>query len=50
MPATLEYERNKLARIQRRKTEEEGTLANIWNVANQLLYGKNARQIEVQRW
>jgi hypothetical protein len=43
MPATLEYERNRLARIERRKAEEAGPLANIRNIASQLLYGQNAK-------
>ncbi|KAM0918431.1 hypothetical protein ACQ4PT_008968 [Festuca glaucescens] len=36
MPATPEYERNRLARIERRKAEEAGPLANIRNIASQL--------------
>ncbi|XP_051200309.1 uncharacterized protein [Lolium perenne] len=36
MPATPEYERNRLARIEKRKVEEAGHLANIRNIASQL--------------
>jgi type III secretory pathway component EscV len=36
MPATPEYERNRLARIEKRKAEEAGPLANIRNIASQL--------------
>ncbi|XP_047043011.1 uncharacterized protein LOC124647064 [Lolium rigidum] len=36
MPATPEYERNRLARIEKRKAEEAGHLANIRNIASQL--------------
>jgi hypothetical protein len=46
MPATLEYEKNRLARIQRRKAEEAGPLANIRNITSQLLYGQNAKDKE----
>jgi hypothetical protein len=43
MPATPEYEKNRLARIARRKAEEAGPLANIRNIASQLLYGQNTK-------
>jgi hypothetical protein len=36
MPAIPEYERNRLARIEKRKAEEAGHLANIRNIASQL--------------
>ncbi|KAK1694062.1 hypothetical protein QYE76_010759 [Lolium multiflorum] len=36
MPATPEYEINRLARIAKRKAEEAGHLANIRNIASQL--------------
>ncbi|XP_071683901.1 uncharacterized protein [Lolium perenne] len=43
MAATPEYEKNRLARIARRKAEEAGPLANIRNIASQLLYGQNTK-------
>jgi hypothetical protein len=49
IPATPEYERNRLARIQRRKAEEAGPLANIRNIASQLLYGQNAKDKEMRK-
>ncbi|KAM0925756.1 hypothetical protein ACQ4PT_004010 [Festuca glaucescens] len=43
MPATPEYERNRLARIQRRKAKDAEPLANIRDIASQLLYGQNEK-------
>jgi hypothetical protein len=40
MSATPEYEKNMLARIKRRMTEEAGPLGDIQNIASQLLYGQ----------
>lgn len=40
MSATPEYEKNMVARIKRRMTEEAGPLGDIQNIASQLLYGQ----------
>ncbi|KAK1684758.1 hypothetical protein QYE76_045606 [Lolium multiflorum] len=44
MPATLEYERNRLARIKRRMAEEARPPEDIRNIATEVLYSQNANQ------